>query len=129
MAEILLETVEEVFGEMRAGKAMGVSGNGISALGHLQSLCGNSLALIEPRIPAIDACDISVVRCAIWQCSCYTALRSSGATRHSRVKFSAVVASVNSAATLASPRRRNRRIPRCSFSTPKTGSTMAFLFR
>jgi len=49
-----------------------------------------------------------------------------GLSRHIRVRFNAVVASANSAATLLSPRIRNRRIPRCSFNTPMTGSASAF---
>jgi len=47
-------------------------------------------------------------------------------SRHIRVRFNAVVASANSAATFLSPRIRNRRIPRCSFKTPMTGSANAF---
>ena len=49
-----------------------------------------------------------------------------GLSRHIRVRFNAVVASANSAATFLSPRIRNRRIPRCSFKTPMTGSANAF---
>ncbi len=49
-----------------------------------------------------------------------------GLSRHIRVRFSAVLASANSAATFLSPRIRNRRIPRCSFKTPMTASANAF---
>ena len=49
-----------------------------------------------------------------------------GVSRHMRVRFSAVVANANSAATFPSPRIRNRRIPRCSFKIPMTGSASAF---
>jgi len=49
-----------------------------------------------------------------------------GLSRHMRVRFNAVVASANSTATFLSPRIRNRRIPRCSFKIPITGSTTAF---
>jgi hypothetical protein len=44
-----------------------------------------------------------------------------------RVRFNAVVASANSAATFPSPRIRNRRIPRCTFKIPMTGP-LAFPF-
>jgi hypothetical protein len=47
--------------------------------------------------------------------------------RQMRVRFIAVVVKANSAATFSRPRKRNRRIPRCSFNTPNTGSTIAFL--
>ena len=49
-----------------------------------------------------------------------------GLSRHIRVRFNAVVASANSAATFPSPRIRNRLIPRCSFKIPMTGSANAF---
>jgi hypothetical protein len=49
-----------------------------------------------------------------------------GPSRHIRVRFNAVVASANSAATFFSPRIRNRRIPRCSFKIPMTGWASAF---
>src|SRR5260370_34166378 len=49
-----------------------------------------------------------------------------GLSRHMRVRFNAVVARANSAATFPSPRIRNLRIPRCSFKIPMTGSAMAF---
>ena len=49
-----------------------------------------------------------------------------GLSRHMRVKFNAVVARANSAATFPSPRIRNLRIPRCSFKIPMTGSASAF---
>src|SRR5260370_41769298 len=41
-----------------------------------------------------------------------------GLSRHMRVRFNAVVARANSAATFPSPRIRNLRIPRCSFKIP-----------
>jgi hypothetical protein len=47
-------------------------------------------------------------------------------SRHIRVRFNAVVASANSTPTFLSPHIRNRRIPRCSFKTPMTGSANAF---
>ena len=50
-------------------------------------------------------------------------------SRHIRVRFNAVVASANSAATFPSQRIRNRRIPRCSFKIPMTGSANAFRLR
>jgi hypothetical protein len=49
-----------------------------------------------------------------------------GLSRHMRVRFNAVVANANSAATFLRPRIRNRRIPRCSFKIPITGSASAF---
>src|SRR6266852_3137622 len=49
-----------------------------------------------------------------------------GLSRHMRVRFNAVVARANSAATFLSPRIRNLRIPRCSFKIPMTGSASAF---
>ncbi len=49
-----------------------------------------------------------------------------GLSRHMRVRFNAVVANANSAATFPSPRMRNRRMPRCSFKIPMTGSASAF---
>ena len=49
-----------------------------------------------------------------------------GLSRHMRVRFNAVVAKANSAATFPSPRIRNLRIPRCSFKIPMTGSANAF---
>src|SRR5258708_11834042 len=49
-----------------------------------------------------------------------------GLSRHMRVRFNAVVARANSAATFLSPRIRNLRIPRCSFKIPMTGSATAF---
>ncbi len=49
-----------------------------------------------------------------------------GLSRHMRVRFNAVVARANSAATFPSPRIRNLRIPRCSFKIPMTGSASAF---
>src|SRR5258708_2498395 len=49
-----------------------------------------------------------------------------GLSRHMRVRFNAVVAKANSAATFPSPRMRNRRMPRCSFKIPMTGSASAF---
>src|SRR5579859_360644 len=49
-----------------------------------------------------------------------------GRSRHIRVRFKAVVVSANSTATFLNPRIRNRRIPRCSFKIPITGSTTAF---
>jgi hypothetical protein len=60
-------------------------------------------------------------------CSCARRnLSLAGGGRHIRVRFNAVVASANSTATFLSPRIRNRRIPRCSFKIPITGSTTAF---
>ena len=56
----------------------------------------------------------------------YAAHLRGGLSRHMRVRFNAVVASKNSAATFPSPRMRNRRIPRCSFKIPMTGSATAF---
>src|ERR1700680_3761642 len=47
-----------------------------------------------------------------------------GLSRHIRVRFNAVVASANSAATFPSPRIRNRLIPRCSFKIPMTVQPM-----
>src|SRR5258708_18176461 len=49
-----------------------------------------------------------------------------GLSRHMRVRFNAVVARANSAATFLSPRIRNLRIPRCSFTIPMTGPATAF---
>src|SRR6266852_1744945 len=49
-----------------------------------------------------------------------------GLSRHMRVRFNALVANANSAATFPSPRMRNRRMPRCSFKIPMTGSASAF---
>src|SRR5712692_5425766 len=49
-----------------------------------------------------------------------------GLSRHIRVRFNAVVARANSAATFLSPRIRNLRIPRCSFKIPMTASASAF---
>ena len=49
-----------------------------------------------------------------------------GLSRHIRVRFKAVVARANSAATFLNPRIRNRRMPRCSFKIPMTGSASAF---
>src|SRR6266478_442486 len=49
-----------------------------------------------------------------------------GLSLHIRVRFNAVVASANSAATFLSLRIRNRRIPRCSFRSPITGSANSF---
>jgi hypothetical protein len=42
-----------------------------------------------------------------------------------RVRLKAVQAKAISPLTLLSPRKRTLRMPRCSFSTPKTGSTSA----
>jgi hypothetical protein len=55
--------------------------------------------------------------------------RSGGSIRHSRVRFSAVVASANSAATFDNPRSRYRRMPRCSFSTREETAVRAGLLR
>src|SRR6266852_8728427 len=49
-----------------------------------------------------------------------------GLSRHMRVRFNAVVARANSAATFRSPRMRKRRMPRCSFKIPMTSSASAF---
>jgi len=43
-----------------------------------------------------------------------------------RVRFNAVVAKRKLRGYFPSPRMRNRRIPRCSFKIPMTGSASAF---
>ena len=96
-------------------------------MSELKSLCGNSslpIILAEVRcfsvrllLRALDLRELAGASGPI---------RNFGFTRHIRVRFNAVTASVNSTATLVSPRKRNRRIPRCSFSTPITGSTISF---
>src|SRR5260370_1190257 len=61
-----------------------------------------------------------VARCVLdFLCAGYS---QRGLSRHMLVRFNAVVANANSAATFPSPRRRNRRMPRCSFKIPMTGS-------
>ena len=63
----------------------------------------------------------------LWSLALLRAERSQrGVSCHMRVRFNAIVARVNSTATFGSPRIRNRRIPRCSFKMPKTGSASAF---
>src|SRR6266567_2205655 len=63
----------------------------------------------------------------LWSLALLRAERSQrGVSCHIRIRLKAMVARANSAATFPSPRIRNRRIPRCSFKMPKTGSTTAF---
>src|SRR5260370_32945231 len=69
-------------------------------------------------------CSEVVARCGLdFLCAGYFQW---GVSRHMRVRFNAVVAKANSAATFPSPRIRNLRIPRCSFKIPITGSASAF---
>src|SRR5579864_5085587 len=99
----------------------------------LKSLCGNSLIFPVLRLflrgflPVVRVCAAN--RVPAGSARAYTAPTSAGTLRHRRIRFNAVFASVNSIATLASPRIRNRRIPCCSFKVPILGSTISFRLR
>src|SRR5713226_2813034 len=90
------------------------------------SLCGNFVALASFLVISMMHLHSSevVARCGLdFLCAGYFQW---GLSRHMRVRFNAVVAKANSAATFPSPRIRNLRIPRCSFKIPMTGSASAF---
>src|SRR6266581_183914 len=91
-----------------------------------RSLCGNFVALASFLVISMIHLHSSevVARCGLdFLCARYF---QRGLSRHMRVRFNAVVARANSAATFPSPRIRNLRIPRCSFKIPVTGSASAF---
>src|SRR5258708_9960992 len=96
--------------------------SGIPPAAHVWQLCclGEFLVISMMHLHSSEV----VARCGLdFLCAGYF---QRGLSRHMRVRFNAVVAKANSAATFPSPRMRNRRMPRCSFKIPMTGSASAF---